>query len=142
MSTKRIRQISEDIRTHVATLLVMGKLSDPRLRDCTIVEVKVSPDLQQARIFFSARGDSQERRLEAEKGFKSAAGFVRRSLGEALKLRYTPEIVFEFDETAAQASHMNAILNQVRREREAHESFVGEGEAEASELSSSASEKE
>lgn len=122
MGTKRIRQISEDIREHVATLLVMGKLSDPRLRDCTILEVKVSPDLQQARIFFSVRGDSAQTRTEAEKGFRSAAGFVRKSLGEALKLRYTPEIVFQFDETAAHAARMNDIIEKVRREREEFES--------------------
>jgi ribosome-binding factor A len=99
----------------------MGKLSDPRLRGCTILEVKVSPDLQQARIFFSILGETVGQRAEAEKGFKSAAAFVRRSLGDALKLRYTPEIVFEYDETAAHAARMNELLNQVRREREEHE---------------------
>jgi ribosome-binding factor A len=121
LSAKRIRQISEDIRAHVATLLVMGRLSDPRLRGATILEVKVSPDLQLARIYFSILGETAGQRTEAEKGFKSAAAFIRRSLGDALKLRYTPEIVFEYDETAAQAAHMNDILNQVRREREENE---------------------
>ncbi len=126
MGTKRIRQISEDIREHIATLLVMGKISDPRLRDVTILDVKVSPDLQLARVYFSVRGDEEPRRSEAEKGFRSAASFVRRSLGEALRLRYTPEVVFQFDETAARAARMNDILGEVRREREQDEANASE----------------
>lgn len=125
MAEKRLRQIASDIREHVALLLATGRLSDPRLRGVTIIEVKVAPDLQLARVYFSVLENQGSSREDAQNGFKSAAGFLRKSLGEVLKLRYTPQLMFHFDETLARANRINEVLGDVRRERDE----LGEPEA-------------
>jgi ribosome-binding factor A len=137
MAEKRIRQISSDIRELVATLLSTGRLTDPRLRGVTIIDVKVSPDLQLARVYFSVLAESGNSPEEAQKGFKSASGFIRKHLGDVLKLRYTPNLVFHFDEALARATRMNSVLSDVRREREEFEA-----QAPAEDSSDESSEKQ
>lgn len=72
MSTKRMLQLGEQIREHIAMMLVRGEISDPRVRGITLNSVKMTPDLQIAKVYFSVLGSSEERR-SAEKGLKQAA---------------------------------------------------------------------
>lgn len=115
MSSKRILQVGEQIREHIAMMLIRGELSDPRLKNITINSVRVSPDLQLAKVYFSVMGNTSEREA-VEKGLKQAAGFIRRSLGDTLKMRYTPAIHFYFDESIERAARISEILETVKRE--------------------------
>jgi ribosome-binding factor A len=112
MATKRMLQISEQIREHVATMLVSGKISDPRVRHVTLHYVKMSPDLQIAKIYFSVLGDEMQR-SQATKGLKNAAGYIRRYLGRLLQIRYIPEIIFYYDTSIDYAIKMNNLITQV-----------------------------
>lgn len=116
MASKRMLQVSEQIREHVALMLARGELSDPRIRNVTIQSCKITPDLQTARIYYSVFGEVADRKTVA-KTLKSAAGFIRHSLGEKLQLRYTPHVVFFYDDTVERVSIMTELLNNVARER-------------------------
>jgi ribosome-binding factor A len=107
--------VGEQIREHIAMMLIKGELSDPRLKNITINSVRMSPDLQLAKVYYSAMGTPAER-LAVDKGLKQASGFVRRSLGEALKMRFTPVIHFYFDESIERAARISELIETVKRE--------------------------
>ena len=114
MSAKRIRQVAEAIKEHLALMLVRGQISDPRVKRVTIQLVKVTPDLQIARVYFSVFGslENNEKALVTA-GLKSASGFMRKSLGEALGMRYTPNLEFFYDETMERAARIEEIFAQI-----------------------------
>lgn len=125
MASKRILQVGEQIREHIAMMLIRGELADPRLKNITISSVRVSQDLQLAKVYFSVMGNASEREAVG-KGLKQAAGFIRRSLGDALKMRYTPVIHFYFDESVERAARISELLEAVKKEDSQEESISGE----------------
>lgn len=121
MSSKRILQVSEQIREHIAMMLIRGELSDPRLKSITINSVRVSPDLQQAKIYYSVLGTAAERKA-VDAGLRQASGFIRRSLGDTLKMRYTPVLEFFFDESIERAARISELIETIKREDAASDS--------------------
>ena len=108
MASNRISRINEEIQRELASLL--RTMKDPRLQSglLTITHVDTTPDLRYSRVFVSALDKSQEK--EMMKGLKSAAGYLRRELGSALKLRYTPELQFVADDSIQQGAHILEML--------------------------------
>lgn len=98
MAGYRIDRISEDIRRELISL--MRELKDPRVQGklLTVVNVKVSNDLGYAKAYVSSM-DGLDDAKEACKGLKSAAGFLRRELGNHLHLRKAPELTFTADDS-------------------------------------------
>ena len=129
MANNRIGRINEEIQRELADL--MRSLKDPRLQSglLTITHVDTTPDLRYSRIFVSALDKSQEQ--EMMKGLKSAAGYLRRELGSALKLRYTPELQFVADDSIQQGAHILEMLRNpeiVKPANPANEHIVLEDE--------------
>jgi len=108
MASNRIGRINEEIQRELSSL--MRTLKDPRLQSglLTITRVDTTGDLRYSRIFVSALDKSQEK--EMLKGLKSAAGYLRRELGFALNLRYTPELQFIADDSIQQGAHILEML--------------------------------
>lgn len=108
MASNRIGRINDEIQRELSGL--MRTLKDPRLQSglLTITHVDTTPDLRYSRIFVSALNKEQEK--EMLKGLKSAAGYLRRELGSALKLRYTPELQFVADDSIRQGAHILEML--------------------------------
>ena len=108
MASNRIGRINDEIQRELSSL--MRSLKDPRLQSglLTITHVDTTPDLRYSRIFVSALNKEQEK--EMLKGLKSAAGYLRRELGAALKLRYTPELQFVADDSIRQGAHILEML--------------------------------
>ncbi len=129
MASNRIGRINDEIQRELSSL--MRSLKDPRLQNglLTITHVDTTPDLRYSRIFVSALDKSQEK--EMLKGLKSAAGYLRRELGSALKLRYTPELQFVADDSIQQGAHILEMLrnpNVVKPPNPANENIVLEDE--------------
>ena len=129
MANNRIGRINEEIQRELADL--MRSLKDPRLQSglLSITHVDTTPDLRYSRIFVSALDKSQEQ--EIMKGLKSAAGYLRRELGSALKLRYTPELQFVADDSIQQGAHILEMLRNpeiVKPANPANEHIVLEDE--------------
>lgn len=96
--------------------LLVRKVNDPRLRDARIVEVRMSPDLREATVFFSVFPADAARESEAAAGFTSAASLFRREIGRHLKLRATPDLHFRADHTAGYAAHIEKLLSEEAQE--------------------------
>jgi ribosome-binding factor A len=112
-----MNQIGEQVKNHLATLLATGQIADPRLRTVTITAVRMTPDLQNARVSYSVLGGETEK-AAAAKGWQAASGFLRSSVGEALRIRYTPQLSFHFDAAAEHSARISGLLNQLTRETE------------------------
>lgn len=115
MGSKRLLQVGEQIRDKIALMIVRGEVSDPRVRNVTINFVKMTPDLSSAKVYYSVLGD-ESTKAATKRGLDKAAGFFRHAIAEHLKIRYTPEIRFYFDDTIERADQINTLLNKVRRE--------------------------
>jgi ribosome-binding factor A len=105
------RRVSELIHIHLSNLLER-KIKDPRLDMVTITDVEVSPDASRAEVYFSALGGDQSRE-EVQEGLESAAGWLRRELGQHLRLRRTPELVFHYDRSVERGERISNILDEL-----------------------------
>ena len=108
MAGNRIGRINEEIQRELSAL--MRTLKDPRLHSglVTITHVDTTSDLRYSRVFVSALNKDEEK--EVMKGLRSASGYLRRELGAALRLRYTPELQFIADDSIEQGAHILAML--------------------------------
>ena len=108
MPSNRIGRINEEIQRELSSLLRTVK--DPRLQSglFTITNVDTTGDLRYTTVYISALDKSQEK--EMMRGLRSAAGYLRRELGAALRLRYTPELQFVADDSIAQGAHILEML--------------------------------
>ena len=108
MPSNRIGRINEDIQRELADQL--RRLKDPRVSSgmVSIIRVDTTGDLRYARVYVSALDKSREK--EVLKGLKSASGFLRRELGRALQLRYTPELQFIADDSIQHGAHILEVL--------------------------------
>ena len=127
----RVQRINETIR-EVVSELILYKIKDPRVGMVTITAARISRDLSHAKIYFSVMGDEAVQ-AESFEGLKSATNFVRRSIGQELDLRISPELTFVYDDSLDRAERIerklreSGIENTVGRKETAEES--GEGEA-------------
>ncbi len=96
--------------------LLQKDIKDPRLELVTITDVKLSNDLRKAYIYFTTSAPKNTER--AMQGFKSAHGYVKRTLAHHLGLRYMPNIEFLYDESFDYASHIDNLLRATKTDNE------------------------
>ena len=113
---KRTVQVGGLIQQEISDLL-LRKLKDPRLEMVIITGVDVSPDLKQARVYFSRFGNPEEVRQTAD-GLVKAAGFIKRELGTRLKLRYVPELQFIHDTSYEYGDRIESLLKTLQTDEE------------------------
>ncbi len=129
MASNRIGRINEEIQKELSALL--RTLKDPRVQGgmVTITHVDTTTDLRYARIFVSVLDKQQEK--DVLRGLKSAAGYLRRELGAAIRLRYTPELQFVADDSIEYGAHILEMLrdpNVVKPANPANANIVLEDE--------------
>lgn len=107
----RADRVGSLILKHLSMLL-KKHISDPRLEMATITGVKMSDDLKFARVYFCITG-GEERVKEAKEGFKSALGFIKRSLSPELGLKYMPGLRFFYDESLDYGDHIERLLGSL-----------------------------
>ena len=111
MAQIRINKINDQIQRELSEI-VRG-LKDSRIPLMTSVTgVETTGDLRYAKVFFSVMGD-EEIQKKALDGLKSAAGYMRRELGQRIDLRYTPELLFAIDHSIENGAHINKILLEI-----------------------------
>ena len=107
MASNRIGRINEEIQRELSTLIRTVK--DPRVHGLvSITAVDTTSDLRWSKIYVSVLDKSDVK--EVVKGLKSAGDYLRRELGAALKLRYTPELLFVEDDSIGQGAHILSLL--------------------------------
>jgi len=108
----RTARVADQIRGEIAAMLAR-EVHDPGIGFVTITRVTVTPDLQQARVYYTALGDDKARR-NTERALGRAAPFLRRQIGSRLRLKRTPEIEFLYDESIAGQDRIEQLLNEIR----------------------------
>jgi len=108
MASNRIGRINEEIQKELSGLF--RTLKDPRVQGgmVTITHVDTTSDLRWCRVYVSVLDKAQEK--DVVKGLKSAAGYLRRELGRAVQLRYTPELQFVADDSIEYGAHILEML--------------------------------
>lgn len=115
MLGRRVSRIEEQLRMELSEILER-EVHDPRVHLVTITRVKISADLSHARIFISSLGGPDERK-NTLKGLRSAAGYIRKSLGQRLHhLRRIPELNFDYDDTLEQEIRLDQLLHEIKIE--------------------------
>ena len=99
-------------------MLSRGAVHDPGIGFITLTRVKVSPDLQLARVYYSSLGDEKARR-ETAKALERATPYLRRQVGSRVQLRRVPELKFEFDESIAHQDRVEQVLRDLHAEADA-----------------------
>jgi ribosome-binding factor A len=104
-------RVADLIRAELA-LLLAREVHDPGIGFVTLTRVQVSPDLQLARIYYTALGDEAARKKTA-RALDRAVPFLRRQIGSRLRLKRVPELVFHYDESIAGQDRIEQLLNDL-----------------------------
>ncbi|HLG18356.1 MAG TPA: 30S ribosome-binding factor RbfA [Bdellovibrionota bacterium] len=107
---KRSERVSDLLRQVVSEIL-MRRIKHVGVEDVTITGAKVSDDLQHAMVYY--RVMNPEKREEVGKKLRRLIGSVRREVGHEMKLRYTPELRFEYDESLEYGDRIDELLKEV-----------------------------
>ncbi|WP_100373163.1 30S ribosome-binding factor RbfA [Bacillus sp. FJAT-45037] len=113
MSNVRAHRVGEQMKKELSDI-IMRDLKDPRISFVTITGVDVTGDLQQAKVFITVLG-SEEQKESTIKGLSKAKGFMRSEIGKRIRLRKTPEITFEFDESIEYGNRIQTLLNELNK---------------------------
>ena len=108
MSYQRIDRISEEVRREVDAI-IREELHDPRISGTwSVTRAEVTGDLRYAKIYISVLED--DKRDELMEALKNARGYIRRTLGKRMIIRYTPELIFVSDKNIEYGVHIAKIL--------------------------------
>ena len=111
---KRPDRVGHLLQKELAALFARG-LKDPRVGLVTITGVKMSPDLREARVYWTVHG-GEPARQETERGIEAARGYLRREGGGGLGLRVVPELRFTYDEAIDRGDRIERLLREVHDE--------------------------
>jgi len=114
--TQRKDKVSERIKQEVSTIL-HDEIKDPRIGFITITKVDLTQDLRFAKVFYSVLG-GDDKEIDAKEGLDSALKYIRKHLGDKLKIRYTPDITFKLDKSSEHSLKMAEIFDKIEKERQ------------------------
>jgi ribosome-binding factor A len=109
-------RVGEEIRQELA-LLLAREVHDPGIGFVTVTRVKVSPDLQLARAYYTQLGDDKAKQATRQ-ALERATPFLRRQIGARIRLRRVPELRFEFDDSVERQDRIEKILLDLKKEAE------------------------
>jgi ribosome-binding factor A len=120
---RRTDRINEQLKQEIS-ILVRDEVRDPRVGLATITAVQTSPELDHAKVYFTALGEEDERK-EILEGLRSASPFIRHELGKRLHMRRIPELHFELDRVLAEAMRIELLLAHARATMGTEETVEG-----------------
>src|ERR687887_1438445 len=110
MTTSRMRRVNEAVR-EVLSGHIAEDLKDPRIGFVTVTGVETSPDLRHARVYVSVLGSNDERQAALD-GLQSSAGFLQAKVGEELRMKRTPTLEFEYDDSIDRGMRISELLDK------------------------------
>ncbi len=117
--SSRPKRVGEAVKNEL-TILLLQQVADPRLSGVAISRVVVTPDLKQAKVYFTVPPGIESK--AALKGMQRAKGFFRSHLAKVLNLRYTPELLFYFDNLNEEVERIESLFRQIHEERKDEQS--------------------
>ncbi len=117
MSQLRVEKVQELMKQEISEI-ILRELKDPRLGFITVTDVECTGDLREAKIYVSLMG-SEKQIKDSWEGLQSSLGYIRREIGQRIRLRFTPELKFELDKSLDYSAHIQELLLKVHAEDEA-----------------------
>jgi len=111
----RAERVQRQLRKEISRIL-QEDLKDPRIGFVTVTRIDLTGDLRYAKIYFSILGDASKEESSI-KGIQSAAGYIRKLVGERLKLKYVPELSFRLDKSIEYSINLDKTFERLRNER-------------------------
>jgi len=112
----RPERVASEMREHIS-MIISEEIKDPRIGFITVTKVEITPDLRNAKVFFSSLGGNEEKEAALE-GLNSASGYIRKLLGERMRFKFVPELLFRLDESTEYIIHLNEIFDKIHKEKE------------------------
>jgi ribosome-binding factor A len=123
-SQARQRKLADRIKVIVAETLEL-KVKDPRVGFITVTDVRVTPDLREASVFYTVYGDDEQRE-STRIALDSARGLLRSEVGRQTGIKFTPSLTFIPDALPDEARHVEELLKQAQvADEQVHERAVG-----------------
>lgn len=107
----RQQRVQEALKREIS-LIIHDELKDPRLGFITITRVEVTKDFRQAKVFYSVLGGEQDHK-KSKQALDSSLGFIRRLVGQRVRLKFTPELYFREDRTSEYSVRIQTILDEI-----------------------------
>ena len=114
MGQLHMERVQELMKQEISKI-ILEDVKDPRVGFVTVTRVHVTNDLRSARVFVSLLG-SDEQMADCWRGLNRSLGFIRREVGRRVRLRYTPELSLEIDDSMAYSAHIQELLLGIQRE--------------------------
>ena len=112
MSGGRVERVNQLIKEEISQI-IHDELKDPRIGFVTITRIDLSTDCRHAKVYFSVLGNEGDS-LKALEGIKNATGFIRKLIGNRLRLKYTQEIVFKLDKTVEYSIYISEKIDEIK----------------------------
>lgn len=116
MSQLRIEKIQELMKQEISQI-ILQELKDPRIGFVTVTQVEITGDLRNAKVYVSLMGN-EEQIKDCWRGLQSPLGFIRREIGQRIRLRVTPELSFQLDKSLDYSAHIQELLLKIKKEEE------------------------
>lgn len=110
----RANRVAELMKKELSDI-ISRRLKDPRVGFVTVTDVDVTGDLQQAKVYFTVLGD-EETKTATMQALEKASGFIRSEIGSRIRLRKTPELHFEFDESIDYGNRIEKLIADLNKD--------------------------
>lgn len=114
MSQLRVEKVQELMKQEISEI-ILRELKDPRIGFVTVTSVECTGDLREAKIFVSIMGNEHQVK-NTWAGLQSGLGYIRREIGQRIRLRFTPELHFELDKSLDYSAHIQELLLQIEKD--------------------------
>ena len=114
MASRRVERVSDLIKQQVSNI-ISNDLKDPRVGFVTVTSVDLSRDLRHAKVYISVMGSDEDRERTME-ALNRASGFMRTSLGNRIRIRHIPELLFRYDDSYEYAARIAVVMKQIEPE--------------------------
>lgn len=109
----RQERVCQALKKEISSI-IHDEVKDPRIGFITITGVELTSDLRYAKVFFSVLGKEKEQK-DTKEALDSAVGFIRRLVGQRVKLRFVPEIIFREDHSSEYSMKIQEVLNEISK---------------------------
>ncbi|MTI60710.1 MAG: 30S ribosome-binding factor RbfA [Firmicutes bacterium] len=114
MGKQRAQRLAELLKKEISDI-ILKEVKDPRIGFVSLTDVEVSGDLRHANVYVSVYGEEKERN-ETMQGLKKANSYIRKLLGERIKVYHTPELLFKYDNSIEHGAYISQLIDQVNKE--------------------------
>ncbi len=114
-SYKRSRRVGEQLMREVSNMITLGEIKDPRVRPVVITNFSLSDDMGYLKLYFTNLSDDLDSN-SVEECLNAAAGFIRKKVGDKVRLKKLPKIEFAYDTVLESGYKVDDIIREINRD--------------------------